>query len=107
MVQPMSPVRTVQNQSTGAGDRYNAGFVAGHLLGLNPEGRWITGVACSGYFVRNAQSGTASDLAQLIEEWVAGSLQGGNTYSNNYHYRRMSAMMFGDSIIEAEADRCC
>ncbi len=50
--------------STGAGDHFNAGFCAGRLAGLNLQQSLQTGVATSGYYVRNAQS---PDRAQLIE----------------------------------------
>ena len=52
--------------STGAGDHFNAGFCLGRVLGLSLEESLCTGVATSGYYVRNAQSPTGGQLAQFI-----------------------------------------
>ena len=68
------PYTPTPAKSTGAGDRYNAGYCAGHLLGLPPQQRCLLGVATSGFFVRNARSGSALDIADLIDAWVAGTL---------------------------------
>jgi sugar/nucleoside kinase (ribokinase family) len=52
--------------STGGGDHFNAGFAFGRVLGLGLEESLCAGVACSGYYVRTAQSPTASELADFI-----------------------------------------
>ncbi len=52
--------------STGAGDHFNAGFCLGMLLGFNLEESLCTGVASSGYYVRTAESPTATQLAEFI-----------------------------------------
>jgi sugar/nucleoside kinase (ribokinase family) len=52
--------------STGAGDHFNAGFCYGHLLGLGLEGALQTGVATSGYYVRNAVSPSSQQLAEFL-----------------------------------------
>ncbi len=65
-----NPVR-----STGAGDRFNAGYCAGTLLGLAPPQRLLLGKAASGYFVRQARSATPLELADFIDQWAAGTLE--------------------------------
>lgn len=52
--------------STGAGDHFNAGFCLGRVLGMNLEESLCCGVATSGYYVRNAESPTAPQLATFI-----------------------------------------
>ncbi len=52
--------------STGAGDHFNAGFCLGRILGLDLSQSLCAGVACSGYYVRNAQSPTVEQLAEFI-----------------------------------------
>ena len=53
--------------STGAGDHFNAGFCLGTLLGFSLEESLCTGVATSGYYVREAESPTALQLADFID----------------------------------------
>ena len=55
--------------TTGAGDHFNAGFAAGQLLGLHPEGCLGLGVCTSGHYVRTAQSPSLADLAELLAHW--------------------------------------
>lgn len=52
--------------STGAGDHFNAGFCLGRVLGLGLEESLCTGVATSGYYVREAASPTAEQLADFV-----------------------------------------
>jgi sugar/nucleoside kinase (ribokinase family) len=52
--------------STGAGDHFNAGFCLGRVLGFSLAESLCTGVATSGYYVRTAQSPTATQLAEFI-----------------------------------------
>jgi sugar/nucleoside kinase (ribokinase family) len=52
--------------STGAGDHFNAGFCLGRVLGFGLEESLCVGVATSGYYVRSAQSPTATELARFI-----------------------------------------
>jgi sugar/nucleoside kinase (ribokinase family) len=63
-------------KSTGAGDRYNAGYCLGRLLDLSPAQRCRLGAACSGFFVRNARSGSLEEIATLLDAWAAGTLAG-------------------------------
>src|SRR5690606_15316595 len=53
--------------STGAGDHFNAGFVAARLLGLDLDACLCTGVATSGHYVRTARSPDAQGLADFVE----------------------------------------
>jgi sugar/nucleoside kinase (ribokinase family) len=52
--------------STGAGDHFNAGFCLGRIAGLGLVESLCTGVACSGYYVRTAQSPSAEQLAEFV-----------------------------------------
>lgn len=54
--------------STGAGDNFNAGFCLGLLAGLPVEQCLCTGTGTSGYYVRNAQSPTLTELAAFCDE---------------------------------------
>jgi sugar/nucleoside kinase (ribokinase family) len=53
--------------STGAGDHFNAGFCLGRIVGLGLEESLCAGVACSGYYVRTAQSPSAGELAEFVK----------------------------------------
>ncbi len=57
--------------STGAGDHFNAGFVTGQLLGLNLAESLCTGTGTSGYYVRNAESPSAAQLAAFVKDLPA------------------------------------
>lgn len=61
-------------KSTGAGDRYNAGFCLATVLGLEPRERLLFASAVSGYFVRNGLSGTLDQIKELISQWNRGEL---------------------------------
>lgn len=52
--------------STGAGDHFNSGFCLGRLLNYTLEESLCTGVATSGYYVRTAESPSATQLADFI-----------------------------------------
>lgn len=56
---------------TGAGDRFNAGYALGHLLGCAARERLLLGCAASGYFVREARSGGRAELAGFLRAWAA------------------------------------
>lgn len=66
------PYTTHPRRSTGAGDRFNAGFCTGLLLDLPLEDRLLTGCACSGWFVRAGASGGLTDLAAFLRAWQDG-----------------------------------
>jgi sugar/nucleoside kinase (ribokinase family) len=61
---------------TGAGDRFNAGYLLGRCLDLAPRERLLLGNATSGFFVRQARSATLDELASLLDAWGAGALAG-------------------------------
>ena len=62
-------------KSVGAGDRFNAGWLAGGLLGLPADERLLLGVAASGFFVRAARSGTFPEIVDFIRRWADGRLE--------------------------------
>ena len=60
-------------KSTGAGDRFNAGYALGTLLAQPPAERLLCACACSGFFVREARSASLAELAAFLEtpDWPA------------------------------------
>lgn len=54
--------------STGAGDHFNAGFCLGWVLGLGLAESLAAGTATSGFYVRNAESPSAEQLADFLED---------------------------------------
>lgn len=56
-------------KSTGAGDRFNAGYVLGLLLEIEAELRLMLATATSGLYVRKGASATLPELIAFIEEW--------------------------------------
>ena len=59
-------------KSTGAGDRFNAGFCLGLALGLGDAESLALGCAVSGFFVRNARSASQPELVDFLRNWGAG-----------------------------------
>lgn len=55
--------------TTGAGDHFNAGFVQGQMLGLDPEACLCLGVCTSGHYVRTAESPGLDDLEKFLVGW--------------------------------------
>jgi len=55
--------------TTGAGDHFNAGFVAAQLMGMSPESALGLGVCTSGHYVRTARSPSLSDLETFLANW--------------------------------------
>jgi len=71
-------------KSVGAGDRFNAGWLAGALLGLCSVDRLQFAVAVSGYFVRHARSGTLPEIIQFLRDWSSGTIDSGvNQFSQS------------------------
>lgn len=62
-------------KSVGAGDRFNAGWLAGSLIGLPQNLRLLMACACSGFFVRKARSATLPELAAFVRAWAGGSIE--------------------------------
>jgi sugar/nucleoside kinase (ribokinase family) len=56
-----SPLKT-----TGAGDRFNAGYALGSLLNLEMPARVLLGVAGSGHYVRRGRSASRADLIEFL-----------------------------------------
>ena len=54
--------------STGAGDHFNAGFIAGQVLGLTQAESLCMGTATSGFYVRTGISPSAAQLQEFITE---------------------------------------
>jgi sugar/nucleoside kinase (ribokinase family) len=71
----LGPYISKPKLTTGAGDNFNAGFVLGLLLGLDPEEALLTGMATSGFYVRNAKSPRYQELIDFIEEWNSGLIE--------------------------------
>lgn len=61
-------------RSVGAGDRFNAGCLAGAILGFSPSERLLLGVAVSGFFVRETRSGSLDEIADFLRRWDEGIL---------------------------------
>lgn len=57
-----NPIKT-----TGAGDRFNAGYCLGLLIDAAPRERLLLGCANAGLFVRQGRSPTCEELAAFIE----------------------------------------
>jgi sugar/nucleoside kinase (ribokinase family) len=57
-------------KSTGAGDRFNAGYALGLMLEMEPADCLLAAVAASGFFVRQARSASLEELAGFLEEWT-------------------------------------
>ncbi len=61
--------------TTGAGDIFNSGFVAGQLTGKTKKESLEMGVSASGYYVRNGRSADSEELQKFMENWKEGSLE--------------------------------
>ncbi|GAB4165078.1 MAG: hypothetical protein Fur0032_01570 [Terrimicrobiaceae bacterium] len=66
------PYTAHPRRSVGAGDRFNAGFFLGLLLGLSAGTRLFLGCASSGFFVRNAMSASSTDVLNFLDAWRDG-----------------------------------
>jgi sugar/nucleoside kinase (ribokinase family) len=67
------PYCAIPKKSTGAGDRFNAGFCLGVALGLGDRESLALGCAVSGFFVRNARSASQPELVDFLRNWAAGT----------------------------------
>ncbi|MEX1119402.1 MAG: PfkB family carbohydrate kinase [Terrimicrobiaceae bacterium] len=61
-------------KSTGAGDRFNAGYCLGLLASAAPEECLALGCAVAGFFVRNAASPSRGDLEGFLTQWAEDQL---------------------------------
>jgi sugar/nucleoside kinase (ribokinase family) len=73
VMQP-GPYCAAPKKSTGAGDRFNAGFCLGLAHHLDDANSLVLGCAVSGFFVRNARSATHQELVAFLRQWAAGTL---------------------------------
>jgi sugar/nucleoside kinase (ribokinase family) len=62
----LGPYCAQPKKSTGAGDRFNAGYALGLLLGLSAGDRLTCAAAASGFFVREARSASRAELAGFL-----------------------------------------
>lgn len=60
-------------KSTGAGDRFNAGYCFGLGHGLGDPAALALGCAAAGFFVRHACSASQAELVDFIQQWSATS----------------------------------
>ncbi len=61
-------------KSTGAGDRFNAGFCLGQALGFNDADALALGCATAGFFVRHARSASHEELVEFLMQWSTGNI---------------------------------
>ena len=61
-------------KSTGAGDRFNAGFCTALAQQLSDANALALACAVSGYFVRNGRSATHTQLIEFMHQWASGTL---------------------------------
>lgn len=61
-------------KSTGAGDRFNAGYATGLLLGLDAQLRILLACALSGLYVRKGSSPTLEELIEFVRDWATGKV---------------------------------
>ncbi|MBL4701658.1 MAG: hypothetical protein JKX85_10420 [Phycisphaeraceae bacterium] len=64
------PYCSTPKKSVGAGDRFNAGYLAGLLLDLSMRERLMLGCASSGHYVRHAVSADRQQLVQFLKNWT-------------------------------------
>lgn len=69
------PYTPTPKLTTGAGDNFNAGYCNGLLYGLDQETCLLSGVATSGFYVREARSPSIADLADFLMRWDAQTLE--------------------------------
>lgn len=63
------PYTSKPKLTTGAGDNFNAGFCLGLILDLPPADALVTGVATSGFYVRNGRSPSRRELLSFLDLW--------------------------------------
>ncbi len=74
MSSPAGPFCAEPKKTTGAGDRFNAGYCLGLMLDLPHDQALALGSATSGFFIRNARSAGLDDLIAFLEAWSAGAM---------------------------------
>lgn len=68
----VGPYCAKPKKSTGAGDRFNAGYCLGLLLNLPASDRLACACASSGFFVRQARSASLTELADFVRTQLPG-----------------------------------
>lgn len=65
------PGRLVRNPKiqTGGGDNLNAGYILGLLAGMSLEECMVLGMAASGYYVQEGQSGSIEQIRKYVAKW--------------------------------------
>ena len=66
------PFCAAPKKSTGAGDRFNAGYCLGLLFEFDPFSCLNLAAGVTGFFVRNGYSATLEKLIPFIENWAKG-----------------------------------
>jgi hypothetical protein len=66
------PYCATPKKSTGAGDRFNAGYCLGQALDLTDAQSLALGCASAGYYVRHASSATRDELVNFLRLWASG-----------------------------------
>lgn len=69
-----SPFCSNPMKSTGAGDRFNAGFCLGLAHHFGDAASLALGCAVSGFFVRHARSASHHELVEFLRQWADGAL---------------------------------
>jgi len=70
----VGPVSKSPKITTGAGDHFNGGYCYGRMLGVAPKHAIVSGVATSGYYVRNAHGPSQKDLLDILTMWESNTL---------------------------------
>jgi hypothetical protein len=70
----LAPYCPHPKKSTGAGDRFNAGFCLALALGFSDADALALGCATAGFFVRNARSANSKELVEFLKHWSAGTI---------------------------------
>jgi len=70
LVGEAGPFCQAPRKTTGAGDRFNAGYGLGLMLELPAAERLALGSAASGVFIRNARSATLDEVIAFIDDWA-------------------------------------
>lgn len=60
--------------STGAGDTFGAGVLAGRMMGFSDPAAILCGACASGHYVRTARFPSAEEIVALIDRWSTGDL---------------------------------
>jgi sugar/nucleoside kinase (ribokinase family) len=67
-----APFCEAPRKSTGAGDRFNAGFCLGLALGFGDGDCLVLGCGVAGWFVRKGASPSFEELKGFLGEWRDG-----------------------------------